>query len=88
MNTQKKVTVKKLWHGYVSVRDYIITEAIKAHQNLIVYFNNQHMTIPYTELHKGIENEDVFKSKQKFGQTYRLVDFNWRPDTEIQISLI
>jgi len=78
-------TVKKTHEGNISVRDYIVQEAIKREENLTVCYGDESMVIAYHELKSGRVFPVIFESK--FGASYRLVDFPWVPGQMAQGSL-
>lgn len=75
-----KVRVNRLFHGYASVRDYVVMRAKKEHKGLKLIVDNQVMTVEWKDLDKGMENEEVFTSRHNPLQKYRLIDFDYRPD--------
>ncbi len=75
----KKVIIRKLWHGSASVRDYLVREAFKLGDGIIVIFKDEQMTIPWEKLKDGKINSEVFESIHD-GKKYRLVDYDWKPD--------
>lgn len=82
------VKVDKLWKGkYVSIRDYIVKDAKKTRQALKIRHRGQIMTVPYSELDKGIKNPDIFKSKIN-GHWYKLIDYEFKPNNKNQIALL
>ena len=83
------VKIRKLWHGFASVRSYIVDEVKTKKQALVIIFKNEKMTIPYYKLSEGMKNDFKIKSKQKLGQTYDLIDFDWKPDKiHYQLTLL
>lgn len=81
------VTIKKLFHGFASIRDYLVIKAVKNRENIIVYYNTQHMTIPFNKLDQGFENKNIFISKHD-GKEYKLIDYDWIPDLTEQQRLL
>ena len=77
----RKVKINRLWHGYASIRDYLVTQAIQEKQDLqiILKNSNEWMIIPWQELHKGKGNPEKFRSKHN-EKIYSLIDFVWKPD--------
>ena len=79
-----KITkVKKLWHGDISVRDYIVKEAIKKREDLKIIFNGEEMIINWWKLVDGKPNKEIFKSKHT-NLEYYLIDYLWCPDKKQQ----
>ena len=77
-----KVQVDKVWLGKVSVRDYIYKKALRKKDSLGIIHGKEFMIIPYGQLKKAREyTEKLFMSKFN-NQTYKLVDFNWKPYKE------
>ena len=75
-----KITkVKKLWHGDISVRDYIVKEAIKKREDLKIIFNGQEMIIGWDKLLEGKKSKEIFKSKHT-NLEYYLIDYLWKPN--------
>ena len=80
----KKIQVKKLYKGCVSIRDYIIHRCISKEQNLQIRYKNWIMTLNleqlknYAQLHK-----QEFQSKYNH-KSYQLYDFLFKPDSLIQ----
>lgn len=75
----KEVTIKRIYRGLASVRDYLVQEAIDNTEDLVIWCDNKHMSIPYLFLTKKLKvDNNVHRSK--FGsKTYRLIDFRWTP---------
>lgn len=81
------VTVKKLWHGSVSIRDYLVQKCIDNKEDLEIQYNGEVMKIPYEQLNLGRKNQMSVKSNFK-DEVYDLIDYFWIPDrkiTEIEI---
>ena len=77
-----KVKIRRLWHGYASVRDYIVKDAFSWHKDLLIMLEktNEWMLVPWKDLSKGKANSERFKSKHD-DKVYSLVDYKWSPDT-------
>ena len=73
--------VKKLWHGDISVRDYIIKKAINKKEDLkiILTKTGEEMVIDWDKLFKGKRNKEIFKSKHN-SLEYYLIDYLWKPE--------
>lgn len=83
----KKVKVKKIFLGLISIRDYIIEKAIGKKEGIIVKYQNQEMIIPYERLKNGTQFHSR-KFQSKFGnKTYELIDFKFVPNETNQKRL-
>lgn len=84
----KKVEINRLWHGFASVRDYLVEQAKKERKDLLIVLRNanEQMTISHAELEKGKKNTEKFKSKHD-DKIYCLIDYNWKPDIDKQVKL-
>jgi hypothetical protein len=84
-----KTKIKRLWitneNGktkfYASIRDFIVQRAIEKNRPLEVYLEGtgERMVIPVEKLKKGKVSKEVFISKINSNQTYKLIDFEWKP---------
>lgn len=74
----KKIKVKRLWHGFASVRDFQVEEARRKGLGLEILWNNEYIHVPYDKLDKCFDNDEVFRSKHIDGQTYKLKDYDWK----------
>ena len=72
------IKIKRLFHGYASIRDYQAKEAIDNHEDLIIECRGEFMKIPYKEIGSGALSQLKFQSKHTSEQYY-LLDFPWRP---------
>ena len=82
----KFVKVRKLFNNNVSIRDYLVNEAIQE-GGLIVELGNQRMILSKSELMRnGTRDPNVHRSKWDT-KTYQLIDFKWNPD-KAQMSLL
>ena len=83
-----QVEVKKLFHGYVSVRDYLVEQAKNRGEDLVIIHGPKKMTVPYKKL---LDSKALIKSvhQSKFNpsQSYTLIDFKWEPDEIVQGKL-
>jgi len=90
---QKIIKINRLWLGKASIRSYIVDQAIKEKEDLVVNCGglkpteDHSMTIPWQDLHKGKVSKDIFVSKYD-NKSYRLIDFDWKPNNKNQIELI
>lgn len=78
MKLNKQVQVKKIFKGYVSVRDYIVAQARENLVGVDIYYKAQVMSIGLKELDKGIVDPKVHKSKYNSIE-YKLIDYKWEP---------
>lgn len=85
IDTMKKVKVKKMFNGLVDVRDHIVANCVKTQTDLQVKYLDEVMTLGWNELHKGKKYPNNFKSK--WGGTYKLIGFEWKPNQEKQNQL-
>lgn len=76
----RQIKIKRLWHGYASVRDYLIEEAKKENQGIEIVMEEESMEIPYSKIDelKTQKTKDVFYSKHD-SRAYKLIDFEWKP---------
>ena len=75
----KKITIKKIYKGYVAIKSTIIDDCILNKEGLIVMYNKKKMTIPCEQL-----NKHVMLSSQIYhgadGKSYRLFDYLFKAD--------
>lgn len=76
----KMIKVKKLFLGYISIRDYIVEDLIKKKQGIKVKYRTQIMTVPYGELRKKFQVHKLKFRSQYSTKTYELYDFPFIPD--------
>lgn len=76
----RKCTVKKLFQGHASVRDYLVENAILKGQGLQIQYAHHVMTVPVEQLAQTFQfHQQRFQSK--FGaKEYQLIDFTFVPD--------
>jgi len=80
MATNKKVKIKKLFLGHVSIRDYIVEKAIEKEQGITVEHEGMNMVIPLEQLkHRFQFHQQQFCSKFS-EKKYELIDFKWKPN--------
>lgn len=84
------IKINRLFHGYASLRDYQVAEAIKNHEDIDVILNStgEIMTILANKLSEGKTNKEKFRSKHEDNLVYSLVDFKWKPNKDNQIKLL
>lgn len=78
------VTVKKVWMGHVSVRDYLVNKAIQKKEDLIIKLTSgERKTFPYNSLRTYLDNTTKTEFKSVFtGERYFLIDFPWTPSPQ------
>lgn len=73
-------SVKRLYNGLASLRDYHVQKAINQGKDILILFEDQKMKIPHDEiLKRGTRSNVTAKSKYN-GDEYTLIDFRFRPD--------
>jgi len=81
-----KYSCKKLFRGYISIRDYIVTKAIRSGQSIEVEHEGVKMILGRGDL----TNPEVFtkrRFKSQYGSgSYELYDFKWDPTDSKQGS--
>ena len=76
----KKITLKKLYNGYASIRDYIIKECIQQEKEICVHYKNWKMTLTIKDLENCFQfHNQTFKSKWGTN-SYQLYDFKFIPN--------
>lgn len=81
------VKIKRLWHGYASVRDYQAKEAYEKGEDLVIECHDQFMRIPNREIITGSISGGKIVSKHTPGMNYTLIDYPWNV-TDRQIPLL
>ncbi len=82
-----KTKVNKIYHGKVSVRDYIVKKAMDKKEPLTIEHKGEKMTVAISQLGYGVKNFLHLKSKVD-GSEYDLVDYPWKPDQHQSQTLI
>jgi|TARA_R100000388_G_scaffold94418_1_gene81561 hypothetical protein len=78
--------VKKLWHGRISLRDYVVEKQIKNNEPIKVLLNDEEMILSVRELEK---RDSITKVQSKYnGLTYKLYDYVWSPKDKRQGELL
>lgn len=78
--------IKKLWHGYASIRDFLIKNTYEKGQNLTIEYKGEQMTIPNKDLIiKGKVSNFTIQSKHN-NEKYHLIDYPWIPNSR-QVGL-
>lgn len=78
-----RVQVKRLFHGFASIRDYIVEKAKRNKESIVIECNDETMTIAWRDLDKGFKNYELFTSKHDDRQ-YALIDYDWIADHKQQ----
>lgn len=73
----KVVTLKRLYNGIASLRDYTIEKALRNNDGITVRCNGQEMYLSPEDLKRGERGSEKIISKFD-GTSYYLVDFKWR----------
>ena len=76
------IKIKRLFHGFASVRDYQTKQAIENNEDLIITMGDQSMRVPHEEIRNGRINAEVFQSIHEKNLKYHLVDFVWKPSVD------
>lgn len=81
----KVVTVEKIYNGHISLRDYIVDNAIKNNDSILVKCMGEEKLLTPTELseNKIILTNKTLRSKFKHSNTYKLYDYEWKPKKQI-----
>jgi hypothetical protein len=80
-NKPIKYKIKRLFHGFASVRDYVVQKCKDENRNLAIFLGDRYMIVKWEDLGRGLPNKDVFYSKQTNSKykSYTLIDFDWKP---------
>jgi len=77
-NKVKTVTVKKLYNGFASVRDYLVDDCITSQRDLLIKYNTDKMIVPLEQVKQKFRlHHQSFESKFN-NKPYGLIDFLWR----------
>jgi hypothetical protein len=74
---------KKIYAGNVSVRDYIVKDAIKKGETLVVQVDGKHMTLHGDRVKDYKATGMVFPVKYGSRERYELYDYVWMPDASL-----
>lgn len=80
------VTVKKTWKGCVSVRDYMVNEALRTGRNLRINYGDESMIVPFEEIEERISEYSKKFTSKVGSKDYHLIDFRWQPDTQSKLN--
>ena len=82
MDVYKTIKVDRLFHGYASVRDYQLKEAIDNGRGLKIICGNEYILIDWCDLGGHYKNDEIFTSRHyppnHPHHHYKLVDFDWQ----------
>ena len=82
-----KYPVKKMFRGYVSIRDYVVSKAIRSGQSIEVNYEGEKMILK----RENLTNPEMFTKRafrSQYGKgSYELYDFKWNSTDERQESL-
>lgn len=74
------VEVTKLYHGFVSVRDYMIDKAVSRGADILIHYKEKTMRVPLDRLKSKWQMHGL-KFKSRFGTgEYMLYDFKFEAD--------
>lgn len=74
-----KTRVKKLFNNCVSLRDYVVQEAIDKNESVLIALGEETMFLSVEDLKNGKANGMEIRSRWD-NKTYDLVDFKWSSD--------
>ena len=81
MTQPKTIEIKKLWHNSkISIRGYLVRQAIKDKQPILVKHNNKKMFLSVEALERGKTLTRNIPSKFPPYKTYDLIDYEWNPE--------
>lgn len=82
----KVVTVEKIYNGHISLRDYIVDNAIKNNDSILVKCKGEEKLLTPKELseNKIVLTDKILHSKFKHSNTYKLYDYEWKPKKQIE----
>ncbi len=76
----KKITVKKLYCGFASIRDYVVKKCIEQGKGICVHYKEWQMTLTVDDLkHKFQIHNQNFRSKWGT-KPYQLFDYKFKID--------
>ena len=76
--------LKKLeYDGSVMIRDYAVKDAVIKNENMKVILSNEVMTLTPEDLQTKFVSRPskIHESKFENGLKYKLIGYNWEPDT-------
>jgi len=76
----KKVKIKKLFLGHVSIRDYIVEKAIKKEQGITVEHEGKKMVISLEQLKHKFQFHKLQFQSHFSEKKYELIDFRFKED--------
>jgi hypothetical protein len=82
----KKVEVKKLWNGRISLRDYVVDAALEKPESIMVRYKDDIMILSPMQLEKKFS---ITECTSKYdGKKYKLYDYDWKPADKNQRRLV
>ena len=75
-----KVTVKKLYHNFASIRDYKVAECVKKGEDLVIVYNMEKMTVELKDLKNPFNLHEKEMVSKFDGKIYKLIDFKFIAD--------
>lgn len=88
----KIFNAKKLLNGYVSIRDYVITECLSRNQSILVKYEGEKMLLtPEDLLKKRVQFHGISFQSKYDSRSYTLVDYKFvvpdKPKPQEQLDL-
>lgn len=78
------VKIKRLFHGYATVRDTQAKEAFQKGEDLILECQGKIMRVPHKEILGGTINPTKYTSIHNPDETYYLIDYPFEAQMEQQ----
>jgi len=78
--------IKKLIHGYCSIRSYIVKEAIRRNESVCIHLGDEKMVLTPQEL-KNYKQFYPEKIQSRFAGSYELYDYKWIPEKQGRLEL-
>jgi len=84
----KRKTIRRLWHGLASLRDYEVKRLIDNNESVCLKCGEEEMVLTPEDLLKGFDStKKQHTSIYNVGQKYKLVDFRWKPTKQMELGL-
>jgi len=78
----KKVTVKKLYEGFASIRSYIVEKCIIESRGITIHYKNFIMSLNGDEVKEKFVKLHELEFDSKYSNTkYKLIDIKFKPDS-------
>ena len=78
----KTVTLRKIYQNKVSLRDYVVEQAIREGEAIrVIYGDEEVILTPHVLSTQGLLDKVVYKSKFD-KREYRLIDYDWVTEQE------